>query len=408
MPSHPYPVPPRNRHGLRTGYTTGTCASAAAKAATLALRQGSPVESVTASLPGGLTARFTPVEWQVSGDEAYCCVVKDAGDDPDVTHGALICARVRRCAGVAAGLRLEGGVGVGRVTLPGLGLEVGRPAINPVPRQQILSNVVDALGGAEHASAFEIIIEVPDGEALAQRTLNPRLGIIGGISILGTTGIVHPYSTAAWRASVIQAVEMAAANSVDKVVLATGGRSERFAMSIFPELPKVAFVEVSVFTGDGLKTCLRCGVKSAVFVAMIGKLVKTAQGHFTTHVAGNQVDLEFLAGVAAQCGAPGPVVVQIRGANTARHFMEICVSNGFGEAVLQRLTEIALERCVEFVEGRMDMELVLVDFDGRVIGRAARTRTAETQAQPGEAFIQRLAKSDAELRNTPDVDVREE
>src|SRR5713226_8032158 len=299
MPSHPYPVPPRNRHGLRTGYTTGTCASAAAKAATLALRQGGPLESVTASLPGGLEARFTLVEWQITSDEAYCCVVKDAGDDPDVTHGALICARVRRCAGAAAGLRLEGGFGVGRVTLPGLGLEVGGPAINPVPRQQILSNVADAVGGWEQTSALEIIIEVPDGEVLAQRTLNPRLGIIGGISILGTTGIVHPYSTAAWRASVIQAVEMAAANSVDKVVLATGGRSERFAMSIFPELPKVAFVEVSVFTGDGLQTCLRYGVKSAIFVAMVGKLVKTAQGHFTTHVAGNQVDLNFLAGVAA-------------------------------------------------------------------------------------------------------------
>lgn len=406
MPNHPYPVPPRNRSGSRTGYTTGTCASAAAKAAALALLNGRPVESVTVTLPIGVEAAFTPVEWRLNGDEAYCCVVKDAGDDPDVTHGALICARVRRLKGGTPGIRLEGGVGVGRVTLPGLGLAVGGPAINPVPRQQILSNVTDAL--AESPIALDVMIEVPEGEALAKRTLNPRLGIVGGISILGTSGIVYPYSTAAWRASVIQAVEMAAANSVDKVVLATGGRSERFAMSIFPELPKVAFVEVSVFTGDGLKTCRRCGVKSAVFVAMIGKLVKTAQGHFTTHVAGNQVDLNFLADVAAQCGAPASVVAQIRGANTARHFMEICLTNGLGDAVLQRLTEIALERCVEFIAGRMDMEVVLVDFEGRIVSRAARSRTAETHAEFSEPFIQRLARSDEELRDTPAVEVGEE
>ncbi|MBI3761115.1 MAG: cobalt-precorrin-5B (C(1))-methyltransferase [Chloroflexi bacterium] len=406
MPNPPYPVPPRNRKGTRTGYTTGTCASAAAKAATLALRQGRPVETVSVTLPIGIEATFTPVEWQVSNDEAYCCIVKDAGDDPDVTHGALVCARARRRVGEAT-IGLEGGVGVGRVTLPGLGLEVGGPAINPVPRRQILENVADALGGAAPTTALEVIIEVPEGEQLAKRTLNPRLGIVGGISILGTTGLVYPYSTAAWRASVIQAVEMAAANSVDKVVLATGGRSERFAMSLFPELPKVAFVEVSVFTGDGLKTCLRCGVKSAVFVAMIGKLVKTAQGHFTTHVAGNQVDMNFLAGVAAACGASVSVVAQMHSANTARHYMEICLANGL-ERVLQRLTEIALDRCAEFIEGRMDMEMALIDFEGGVLGRAARPRIADAQAEGGEPFIQRLAKSDEELRDTPEVDEFEE
>ncbi len=406
MPNHPYLVPRRNRNGRRTGYTTGTCASAAATAATLALLQGRPVESVTVKLPIDVEATFTPVEWRVTDDEAYCCIVKDGGDDPDATHGALICARVRRRVGEAASIRLAGGVGVGRVTLPGLGLEVGGPAINPVPRKQILGNVADALAGS--SITLDVIIEVPEGEALAKRTLNPRLGIVGGISILGTTGIVYPYSTAAWRASVIQAVEMAAANSVEKVVLATGGRSERFAMSIFSGLPKVAFVEVSVFTGDGLKTCQRCGVKSVAFVAMIGKLVKTAQGHFTTHVAGNQVDLNFLADAAAQCGATEAVVGQIRGANTARHFMEICLANGLGSVVFQRLTEIALDRCVAFIEGRLDMEVVLVDFEGQVMTRVARRRVAEAQAGSGEPFIQRLAKSDEELRDTPDVDVNEE
>lgn len=400
MPNHAYPVPPRSRTGNRTGYTTGSCAAAAAKAATLALLHGAPPEEVTISLPIGETARFLPVEWQLTQDEAYCCIVKDAGDDPDVTHGALVGARVRRSE--TAGVHLYGGVGVGVVTLPGLGLPIGQAAINPVPRQQITVNVLDALATVEQPpTGLDVTIEVPEGEELAQRTLNPRLGIVGGISILGTTGIVYPYSTASWRASVIQAVEMAASNSVQKVVLATGGRSERFAMAIFPELPKVAFVEVSVFTGDGLKTCLRCGVESVVFVAMIGKLVKTAQGHFVTHVAGNQVDMNFLAAVAAELGAAPPLVETIRAANTARHFLEICQAHGL-EHALQRLTEIALDHCFVFVQGRMDVEVILVDFTGAVLARAARLHSAAPQMEGQEPFIQRIARSDAELADTPE------
>ena len=253
-------VPPRNKRGLRTGYTTGSNAAAAAKAATIALLTGQWPPQVTITLPIGETATMTPVEMRQGEDWAFCCMVKDGGDDPDVTHGALICAQVRRVTG--AGISIDGGVGVGRVTLPGLGLPVGGPAINPVPRQQITDNVRDAVREcAPDGEAFlernglEIIISVPDGERLAQKTLNPRLGIIGGISILGTTGKVFPYSTASWRASVVQAVEMAARNHVSKVVLCTGGRSEKFAMRIFPELPELAFVELSVFTGDALKTC---------------------------------------------------------------------------------------------------------------------------------------------------------
>ncbi len=400
MPIHAYPVPPRNRQGTRTGFTTGSCAAAAAKAATLALLQGAPVASVTITLPIGGTASFIPVEWQLTAEEATCCIVKDAGDDPDVTHGALIAATVRRSS--VAGVQLHGGVGVGVVTLPGLGLTVGEPAINPVPRQQITENVLAALATvAQPPPGVDVTIEVPEGEALAKQTLNARLGIIGGISILGTTGIVYPYSTAAWRASVIQAVEMGSSNSVQKVVLATGGRSERFAMKIFPELPKVAFVEVSVFTGDGLKTCLRAGVESVVFVAMIGKLVKTAQGHFVTHVAGNQVDMLFLAEIATTLGAAPVVVEEIRHANTARHFMEICLANGLAEA-FQRLTEIALDNCFAFVQGRMDVEVILVDFDGAIMARATRTHNAEPQVEAHDPFVQRIARSDAELQDTPE------
>ena len=371
-----YPVPPRNRQGNRTGYTTGTNAAAAAKAATIALLSGRWPDPVTVTLPLGEVAQMTPVERELGPDFARCCMVKDAGDDPDVTHGALICARVERTA--TPGIHLDGGQGVGRVTLPGLGLEVGGPAINPVPRQQIQENVADGVLEATGDPDFlareglSVIISVPEGEKLAQRTLNPRLGILGGISILGTTGKVYPYSTAAWRASVVQAVQVAARNNAAKVVMATGGRSERFAMQIFPELPKVAFVELSVFTGDALKTCLAEGVRAAAFVGMMGKMIKTAQGHMTTHVAANQVDFDFLARVCRECGAPEALVQAVAGANTGRHFLELCQEHGF-LAPVQRIVELALEQCQQFVQkqgGQLELEVILVDFDGQILGRA--------------------------------------
>jgi cobalt-precorrin-5B (C1)-methyltransferase len=390
-----YPVPPRNRQGgTRIGFTTGTCATAAATAATRALIEGRPVEQVTVSLPNGMQATFTPVEWQLDDGRAYCCIVKDGGDDPDVTHGALICARVSWAG--TPGLHLDGGYGVGRVTLPGLGLEVGGPAINPVPRVQITTNVEVAAGELLDERGFNVMIEVPEGPELAKRTLNPKLGIIGGISILGTSGIVKPYSTSAWRASVVQAVEMAASQHVDKVVLTTGSRTEKYAMNIFPELPEIAFAELSVFTGAGLQAGLRYGVRSVVFASMIGKLAKTAQGYFTTHVAGNEVDLDFLAEVAASCGATPEVVAEIRGANTARHFYEICLANNL-HAPFQRLVELALDECVKFIGGAMDMEVILVDFDGSVMARAFRARTCAPPLRTDQRpLVKRLAAGDTD------------
>ncbi|WP_298406429.1 cobalt-precorrin-5B (C(1))-methyltransferase [uncultured Chloroflexus sp.] len=371
-------VPPRNKRGSRTGYTTGSNAAAAAKAATIALFSGQWPAQVTITLPIGETATMTPTITRLDAEGAYCCMRKDAGDDPDVTHGALICALVRIID--TPGIHLEGGEGVGRVTLPGLGLPIGGPAINPVPRQQITANVIDAVreyapGGETflEQAGIEVIISVPGGEQIAQKTLNPRLGILGGISILGTTGKVFPYSTAAWRASVIQAVEMAARNGVQKMILCTGARSEKFAMRIFPDLPEIAFVELSVFTGDALKTCVEHGVPSAVFVGMIGKMIKTAQGYMQTHVAGNQVDFAFLAQVCREVGAPDALVQAVEQAHTGRYFLELCQQYGL-QAPLQRIVDLALEQCLRFIAaqgGTMDFETILVDFDGTVLARAA-------------------------------------
>lgn len=393
-----YPVPPRQRKGQRTGYTTGTNASAAATAATTALLTGEWPETVHVSLPLGETASMQPVERHLSDDTAYCCMVKDAGDDPDVTHGALICAEVRRTR--SPGITLKGGEGVGTVTLPGLGLEVNGPAINPVPRQQIRENVERAATTIQanflDEQGLEVVISVPHGATIAKKTLNARLGILEGISILGTTGKVFAYSTAAWRASVIQAVEMAAHNSLDKVVLATGGRSERFAMGLFPELAEVSFVELSVFTGDALKTCLDYGVKSAVFVGMMGKMVKTAQGHMTTHVAGNQVNFDFLSQLCQTVQAPVGLVEAVAQANTGRHFLELC-QEWQVMAPVERVVELALTSCQSFIQsqhGSLELEVILIDFDGTVLGRA-KSGTPPNPVSPGLALIERLSADPA-------------
>jgi cobalt-precorrin-5B (C1)-methyltransferase len=293
-------------------------------------------------------------------------VIKDAGDDPDVTHGAEICATVRWTK--EQGIHLRGGQGVGVVTRPGLGLEIGGPAINPVPRRMILEAVTDAAGDALASRGLEVEISVPRGDELAKRTLNGRLGIVGGISILGTTGIVHPWSTAAWRASVEQAIDVAAANGQRHIVLTTGGRSEKFAMGILA-LPEVAFVEMGIFTGRALRRCVARDVRRVSLAGMIGKFSKLAQGHFQTHVAGNQVDPVYLAAVAARAGAGEPLLAEIRNANSARHVQELVLGAGISGFFDLIAAEVAA-RCAAHVAGKLEVEAILFDFDGRILGRA--------------------------------------
>jgi cobalt-precorrin-5B (C1)-methyltransferase len=360
-------VPPRNRRGLRTGFTTGACATAAALAAATALVGRKQLTKVTIHLPARRDATFKLQTCGLNSGEAFASVIKDAGDDPDVTHGAEICARVRWTE--QPGLRLKGGPGVGTVTRPGLGLEVGTPAINPVPRRMLSEHLSALLGERLNERGLEVIIEVPRGEEMAKKTLNARLGIVGGISILGTTGIVVPYSTAAWRASVEQAIDVAAANGERHIVLSTGGRSEQFAQALLPGLAEVAFVEMGEFTGHCLKRCVKLGVERASLAGMVGKMSKIAMGHFMTHVAASQVDLMFLGDLAAECGAPPEIVDEIRTANTARHFQEIALANGL-TTVFTRLAEVVCERSVELVDDALAVDCYVFDFDGTVLGFA--------------------------------------
>ena len=253
MSSRPHepPLAPQvaRAKGLRTGWTTGTCATAAAKAAVLGLLEGTTPAEVEVGLPRGTRVRFAVAE----GDPPHpgrAAVVKDAGDDPDVTHGASITVTaVWVPPGRPAGtVDLAAGDGVGVVTLPGLGLPVGAPAINPVPARMIRAAVAELTD-----RPVALTISVPGGEAMAAKTSNARLGIVGGISILGTTGIVRPFSTASWRASVVQQVDVAAAQGQDRMVLSTGGRTDAAAQRLLPDLPPVCFVEVGDFTGIALR-----------------------------------------------------------------------------------------------------------------------------------------------------------
>jgi cobalt-precorrin-5B (C1)-methyltransferase len=343
--------------GLRTGWTTGTCASAAAKAAAFGLAYGKPPRTVRVHLPNGQEASF-PVECE--GPPNRCVVVKDAGDDPDCTDGARMTATVDWAEGET---ELVAGPGVGTITKPGLGLPVGAPAINPVPRRMILAALAEVTG-----RPVRVVFEVPGGEAMAAKTSNARLGIVGGISILGTTGIVRPFSTASYRASVVQQVDVAAAQGERTVVLATGSRSDAAAQRVFPDLPAVCFVEVGDFTGIALRRAAAAGMARAVFVGMAGKIAKLAAGVMMTHFHRSQVDGLLLAEVAVEAGAPGAVVEAATATATARHFYDACVGAGAVDP-LRLLCARAKSACE--AHSGLAVDVLMVDFEGhRVVARA--------------------------------------
>ena len=343
--------------GLRTGWTTGSCASAAAKAAVLGLVTGEVPESVEIGLPSGQRVAFAVTDRR-AGDPAQAAVVKDAGDDPDVTNGAHVTVTATFVPGEEHAVRLAGGPGVGTVTLPGLGLPVGAPAINPVPARMIRAAVAEVTDRAVH-----LTLSVPGGEAMAAKTSNARLGILGGISILGTTGIVRPFSTASWRASVAQQVDVAAAQGQSHVVLSTGGRTDAAAQRMMPGLPAVCFVEVGDFTGIALRRAASAGVGRVTFVGMAGKIAKLAAGLMMTHYRRSKVDVEMLGEVARRCGAPQEVVDAATATATARHFAEACMAAGALEP-LAELCRRAAANCRSFVDGAVEVDVVMVDFEG--------------------------------------------
>jgi cobalt-precorrin-5B (C1)-methyltransferase len=362
---HEPPMPPSMARAkdekLRTGWTTGTCAAAASKAAARALLTGEQQAKVDVKLPRkGEEQRvsFEVERCEVGDSWAEAVVVKDAGDDPDVTHGAHLTARVSWKR--EPGIELDRGKGVGVVTKPGLGLPVGGPAINEVPRRMISYSVEEVLDTVERG--VRLVISVPGGEKMAEKTTNARLGIVGGISILGTTGIVRPFSTAAWAASVVQAINVMGAQGHKTFVLSTGGLTERAAMRLLPDLDEVCFIEVGDFTGQAIKQAVKRGLERCFFVGMAGKLAKLAAGVMMTHWTRSRVDNELLAGITRDAGGPAELIEKVRTANTARHAYELWRAAGLAKAPYL-LCERVAENLRGYSGGKLEVHAIMVDFD---------------------------------------------
>jgi cobalt-precorrin-5B (C1)-methyltransferase len=340
---------------LRRGWTTGACATAATTAAYAALRTGMFPDPVTIDLPGGKRPAFALAVERLEQGAATAGVVKDAGDDPDVTHGALVLATVRHGPS-GSGVEFRAGPGVGTVTLPGLPVPVGEPAINPVPRRMMREAVGDA----------DVIVEisVEGGEELARRTWNPRLGIEGGLSILGTTGVVVPYSCSAWIASIRQGIDVAVAAGHEHVVAATGDTSERAARERYP-LPDSAVLDMGDFAGATLKYLARHPIPRLTLAGGFAKLSKLAAGYLDLHSGRSQVDLDRLAAVA---GLPA-----LAHANTAMHALEL--ARQAGVPLADRVAADARDVALGVLGGApVAVEVLVVNRAGEIVGEAHRDR----------------------------------
>ena len=328
-----------SRKNLRYGYTTGACAAAAAKGAAQMLRDQRLVEEVELNLPSGDTVRFPLRGQMLHNDAASCYVVKDAGDDPDVTNGAEIHARVSIEFFVAHRIKIEGGVGIGRVTKPGLAVPVGEWAINPVPRRMVLEGVKEVFAMRCVPATLTIALSIPDGAERAKKTLNERLGIVGGLSILGTTGIVKPISVRAWTDTIDTAIDVALACGSETVVLSTGRTSEMAAQENFRReartqasgvkgarhketISEEAFVMMGDHVGHAISACASKGARHLVVAGQFAKLLKIACGHEQTHTSSSELDLHTLASWLDLDPRASHLAPLAKRANTAREVLE--------------------------------------------------------------------------------------
>lgn len=349
---------------LRTGWTTGACATAAAKAAVLGLFTGAVPNHITITLPRGQTPSF-PIENSAMGDGwASATVRKDAGDDPDVTDKALIEARVA-VAPKAAGITFKAGEGVGMVTKPGLPIPTGEPAINPMPRRMISDAVAEIAADHGEGPDFTITVSVQGGADLAKKTWNPRLGIVGGISILGTTGIVRPFSCAAWIASIHRGIDVARAGDLPHVLGATGSTSEATAQSLL-NLPEIACLDMGDFAGGLLKYLGKHPVPRVTIAGGFAKMTKLAQGALDLHSARSQVDFDRLSESAFPTGADP---AQIKAANTAAEALSIA-----GPSLAKIIAIDALRTITKTLrDAPVTPEVMIIDRDGALLAREGNT-----------------------------------
>ncbi len=361
------PRPPRPRKELRQGFSTGTAAAAAAQGALYELLRRPCPDRVEVTLPGGGSLSIPLNRHGLHGVRGEAVVVKDAGDDPDVTNGAEIGARVWRLESPGAGedIRLLGGEGVGRVTKPGLPVAVGEPAINPVPRRMIrraLHQVWDKLC-PEETLRLRVEIFVPRGEELTRHTLNPRLGIVGGISILGTTGLVKPFSHQAYRATIASSLRVAQAAGLTHIGFSTGGKSEGYLKALLPKLPEEAFVQMGDYVRFALKVAAHMKFSEITAAAFFGKALKIAQGFGHTHASRGLADLPELGRWTLNLTGNVALAQAVAGANTARQALELLTAARAGGVVAQ-VGGRMLAALREYAGPWPRLGAVVLDFDG--------------------------------------------
>ena len=353
--------------GLRYGWTTGACATAATTAAYTALLTGEFPDPVGIDLPNDKHPTFALARELLADGAATVGVVKDAGDDPDVTHGALVSARVTH-GEPGGGVVFRAGEGVGTVTKPGLPLAVGEPAINPMPRRFICEHV--AAVAARHGGTGDVVVEVSvdDGAELARKTWNPRLGILGGLSILGTTGVVVPYSCSSWIDSIRRGIDVARAAGRTHVAGCTGSTSERVVTELYG-LPEDALLDMGDFAGAVLKYLRRHPVPRLTIAGGIGKLAKLADGHLDLHSGRSQVSTESLAARVRDAGGAAELVEGVRAANTALDALQQCRAAGLplGDLVAAGARETALG---VLLGAPVEVDVVVIDRGGTVVGLA--------------------------------------
>ena len=351
---------------LRRGWTTGACATAATRAAYAALLTGRFPDPVTITLPKGQRPAFALARERLGADFALAGIIKDAGDDPDVTHCAEIIATVRR-APAGCGVVFRAGAGVGTVTKPGLPVAVGEPAINPVPRRMMTETVAELAAAHGDDGDVEIEVSIPGGAALAEKTWNPRLGIVGGLSILGTTGIVVPYSCSAWIHSIHRGIDVARAAGLTHVAGCTGSTSESAVQTLYG-LPDHAMLDMGDFAGALLKYLSRHPLPRLTIGGGFGKISKLAAGHLDLHSGRSQVDLDDLAAHLAALGAAPDQVEAARGANTANQVLEL--ARQADVPLADRIAGAALAMAQEVAGAAIRVEVLIFDREGRLAGRA--------------------------------------
>lgn len=351
---------------LKRGWTTGACAAAAARAAYTALLEKEFPDPVAITLPGGQSPSFALARHSIVGDTAEAAVVKDAGDDPDVTHGALVVVRVRQL-GTGQGVTFKGGDGVGLVTREGLELAVGEPAINPAPRRLIAAELTSVAAARGMTADAEVEISIPGGDKLAEKTLNGRLGIVGGLSVLGTTGVVIPFSCSAWIHSIHRSIDVARAAGIKHAAAATGSTSEHAVQDMFG-LPEEALIDMGDFAGGTLKYLRRHPLPRLTIAGGFAKLSKLGAGLLDLHSKRGSVDLDWLSARVEREGGGAQLAANVGSAGTAARALQIAEGEGF--PIADMVARAARDTATDHLSNATSVEVLIFDRQGKLVGRS--------------------------------------